>query len=210
MRLSGIFMTNEVYARVAAWSLPAQVPRGYRAMSSWKIDPSHTDVAFSAKHLMVTTVRGKFDTVEGELELDEQDPTNSAGEIRLLTSSLSTGVEQRDNHLRSADFFDAEHNPWIVVKSRSIERSGEDRYKVTVDVTIRDTTKSIVFDTQFLGFYPAMDGHRRAGFEMETKVNRHNWGVSWNVALETGGWLVGDEIRLAIDVAADEVPLEAS
>ena len=179
-------------------------------MSSWKIDPNHTDVAFSAKHLMVTTVRGKFDTVEGELELDEVDPTRSTGEIRIKTASLSTGVEQRDGHLRSADFFDAEHYPWIVVKSKSIEPAGDDGYKVAVDATIHDITKPVVFDTRFLGFYTAMDGKRRVGFEMSARVNRHDWGVSWNVALETGGWLVGDEIKLEIDVAADEVQPEAS
>ena len=174
-------------------------------MSRWKIDPAHTDVAFSTKHLMVTTVRGKFDTVEGELELDEDNPTNSKGEIRIFVTSLSTGVEQRDGHLRSADFFDAENNPWIVAKLSKIDQIDDEHWKLTTDVTIRDMTKPIEFDTEFLGFYQALDGHRRVGFEMHSHVNRHDWGVSWNVALETGGWLVGDTIRLDVDVAADEV-----
>jgi Uncharacterized conserved protein len=99
------------------------------AVSTWKIDPAHTDILFSAKHMMVTTVRGKFDVVEGELELDEAEPTNSRGEIRASAATVSTGQERRNDHLRSADFLDAEHHPWVVAKATGIERLG-DRYRV--------------------------------------------------------------------------------
>jgi polyisoprenoid-binding protein YceI len=174
------------------------------AVSTWKIDPAHTDILFSAKHMMVTTVRGKFDVVEGELELDEAEPTNSRGEIRASAASVSTGQERRNVHLRSADFLDAEHHPWVVAKATGIERLG-DRYRVQVDLTIRDQTRPVAFDGEFLGFYPAMSGSgRRAGFHFEAALSRNDWGLTWNMALEAGGWLVGDEIHLEIDIAADE------
>ena len=174
-------------------------------MSTWKIDPAHTDILFSAKHMMVTTVRGTFDVVEGELELDEAEPTNSRGEVRASAASLSTGQQRRDAHLRSADFLDAEQHPWVVAKATGIERLG-DRYRVLVDLTIRDQTRSVAFEGEFLGFYPAMSGSgRRAGIHLDARLLRADWGLTWNVALETGGWLVGDEVRLEIDIAADEM-----
>jgi polyisoprenoid-binding protein YceI len=171
-------------------------------VSTWKIDPAHTDILFSAKHMMVTTVRGKFNVVEGELELDEAEPTNSRGEIRASAASLSTGQQRRDDHLRSADFLDVERHPWVVATATGIEPLG-DRYRVQVDLTIRDQTRPVAFDGEFLGFYPAMSGSgRRAGFHLDARLIRR--GLTWNMALEAGGWLVGDEIRLEIDVAADE------
>ena len=179
-------------------------------MSTWKIDPAHTDISFSAKHMMVTTVHGKFDVVEGELELDEAEPSNSRGEIRASAASLSTGQERRDDHLRSADFLDAEHYPWVVATATANEVLG-DRYRVQVDLTIRDQTRSVALEGEFLGFYPAMSGGgRRSGFHFETQLSRKDWGITWNMALEAGGWLVGDEIRLEIDVAADEVAAVAA
>ena len=174
-------------------------------MSTWKVDPNHTDVLFSAKHMMVTTVRGKFHQVEGELDLDEADPTRSRGEIRAAAASLNTGVEMRDNHLRSADFLDAEHYPWVVTRTTEIVRSGG-RYRVETMLTIRDETRPVTFDAEFLGFYPSMQGGRRAGIHLEAKLMRKDWGLNWNMALEAGGFLVGDEVSLEIDVAADEVP----
>ena len=170
----------------------------------WTIDPAHTDVAFSAKHMMVTTVRGKFDRVEGELSLDEGDPLAAEGEIRLAAASVSTGFDARDQHLRSADFFDADGYPWIVARLRGVEPKG-DRFSVTADVTIRDVTRPVTFDAEFNGIVPGMHGERHAGFHLTGTVNREAWGLNWNVALEAGGWLVGRDIRLDVDVAADEV-----
>ena len=172
--------------------------------NTWKIDPAHTDVAFSAKHMMVTTVRGKFDEVEGELTLDEADPTATAGEIRVSAASLSTGFDARDQHLRSADFLDAAEYPWIVARVTKVEPRGDD-FRVAADVTIRDVTRPVTFDAEFNGIVPGMRGGRHAGFHLTAKVNREEWGLNWNVALEAGSWLVGREIRLDIDVAADEV-----
>jgi len=172
--------------------------------TTWKIDPAHTDVAFSAKHMMVTTVRGKFDQVEGEISLDENDPTAASGEIRIAAASLSTGFDARDQHLRSADFFDAGTSPWIVATVRKIAPKGDD-YVVTADVTIRGITKPVTFEAEINGIVPGMRGGRHAGFHLVGKVDREAWGLTWNVALEAGSWLVGRDVKLDIDVALDEV-----
>lgn len=177
-------------------------------MTTWKLDTAHTEVNFSAKHMMITTVRGKFGQVEGEVDLDEAEPTRSTGEIRLATASLWTGMDQRDQHLRSADFFDAERYPWIVATVRSIEPSG-DAYRVTADVTIREVTRPVVLDAEFLGVVDGMRGGRHAGFHLRGTIDREAWGLNWNVALEKGGWLVGKTITLDIDVAADQVAAPA-
>lgn len=170
----------------------------------WKIDPAHTDVLFSAKHMMVTTVRGTFSDVSGELELDEENPTASRGEIRVGIESVSTGNAQRDAHLRSGDFLLGEEHPHIVARVAKIDRSG-DGYKVTIDLTVRGVTKPVVFDAEFSGIVPGMSGARHAGFTLRSKINRQDWGVNWNVALAGDSWLVGNEVKLEIEVAADEV-----
>jgi polyisoprenoid-binding protein YceI len=172
--------------------------------SPWAIDPAHTDILFSAKHMMVTTVRGKFHEVEGTLVLDESNPTRSSGEIRIAAASLNTGSAQRDGHLRSADFFDAERHPWITFRSTAVEHTGGDQYRVTGDLTIRETTRPATFDATFLGFYTGMQGGRRAGIAARTTLNRKDWGLGWNVALEAGGWLVGEEVTIEIEVAVDQ------
>ena len=173
-------------------------------MTTFAIDPAHTDVLFSAKHMMITNVRGTFKDVRGTLELDETEPTASKAEIVLAAASLDTGFGARDTHLRSADFFAVETYPEIHVASTSIRAKGGNDFVVTADVTIRDVTRSVDFDVEFLGFYPAMDGARRAGFSARATVNRKSWNLDWNVALEAGGWLVGDEVKLVVDVALQE------
>jgi polyisoprenoid-binding protein YceI len=176
-------------------------------MTTWKIDPAHTDISFSAKHMVITTVRGKFADVEGELRLDENEPRNSRGEIRVAAASLSTGFDARDQHLRSADFFDVETHPWIAVRTTSVTPKDDGTYDVTADVTIRGVTRPVTFDVEYLGTTPGMRGGRHVGFTARAKVNRKDWGLNWNMALEAGGWLVGDDIKLEIDVAGDEVAL---
>ena len=173
-------------------------------MTTFAIDPAHTDILFSAKHMMVTTVRGTFKEVDGTIDVDEDEPTDSSAEIRVKAASLDTGFGARDNHLRSADFFDVERFPEIVVRSTAIRHRRGNDYKVTADVTIRDVTRSVDFDVEFLGFFPAMDGTRHAGFSAKARVNRKDWGLDWNVALEAGGWLVGDEVKLEVEVAIQE------
>lgn len=174
-------------------------------MATWQIDPAHTDVSFSAKHMMVTTVRGKFGAVEGTLALEEADPTRSSGEFRVAAASVNTAFEARDNHLRSADFLDVEHHPWITFRSTRIEALGGDRYAVTGDLTIREVARPATFEVELLGFYRSMRGGRRVGLSATTRLDRKDWALTWNMALEAGGWLVGDAVTLTIDVAADEV-----
>jgi len=173
-------------------------------MATFAIDTAHTDVLFSAKHMMVTNVRGTFTDVSGTVEINETDPTASHAEITIRAASLDTGFGARDTHLRSDDFFGAETYPEILVVSKAIRPKG-DRYVVTADVTIRDATRSVDFDVDFLGFYAGMDGTRRAGFAAKAKVNRKDWGLDWNVALEAGGWLVGETVDLEIEIAVQEL-----
>ena len=171
--------------------------------TTWTIDAAHTDILFAAKHMMVTTVRGTFREVEGTLTLDEADPTSSSAIIRIAIGSLDTASQPRDAHLRSADFFDAEHHPWMDFRSTAIEHVGGNDYRITGDLTIRGTTRPITFDATFLGFYTGLKGNRRVGIAARTTMNRKAWGLDWNVALEAGGWLVGEEIRIDVEVAAD-------
>lgn len=171
--------------------------------TTFVIDPAHTDVSFAAKHMMVTTVRGKFDGVDGTLEIDEDEVTRSGGEIRIAAASLSTGFEARDQHLRSPDFFDVEQHPWIVFRATTVDARDDGLFSVHGDVTIRDVTRPVVFEVEFLGFYTGMSGARRVGLTARAKVNRKDWGLNWNMALEKGGWLVADEVKLEIDVAAE-------
>ena len=178
-------------------------------MTTFTIDPAHTDILFSAKHMMVTTVRGKFTDVSGTIELNEADPTASQAQIQVRTASVDTGFGARDTHLRSDDFFGADTYPEITVVSTAIRPKNGNHYVVTADVTIRETTKSVDFDVEFLDFFPGMDGARHAGFTATAKVNRKDWDLNWNVALETGGWLVGDTIKLDVEVASVEVTTQA-
>ena len=173
-------------------------------MVTFAIDPAHTDALFTAKHMMVTNVRGKFTDVSGTIEIDESDPSASSADITIRAASLDTGFGARDAHLRSDHFFAVETYPEIRVTSTGIRPKGRNDFVVTADVTIRDITRPVDFDVEFLGFYPAMDGARRAGFTATAKVNRKDWGLDWNVALETGGWLVGDNIKLEVEVAVVE------
>ena len=173
-------------------------------MATFTIDPAHTDVLFSAKHMMVTTVRGTFTDVSGSIDLDETEPTASKADLIVKAASVDTGFAPRDTHLKSDDFFGAERFPDIRVISTKVEPKGGNDFVVTADVTIRDVTRPVDFDVEFLGFYTGMDGARRAGFSARAKVNRKDWDLNWNVALETGGWLVGDQIKLDVDVAIQE------
>jgi len=173
-------------------------------MATFAIDPAHTDVLFSAKHMMVTNVRGTFTDVSGSIDIDETEPTASKADISVKAASVDTGFAARDTHLRSYDFFAVETFPEIRVVSTSIRPKGGNDFVVTADVTIRDVTRPVDFDVEFLGFYSGMDGARRAGFSAKAKVDRKDWNLNWNVALEAGGWLVGDQIKLEVEVALQE------
>jgi polyisoprenoid-binding protein YceI len=173
-------------------------------MSTWTIDPTHSQVGFAVRHMMISTVRGQFRDIDAAIEIDEASPERSTVQARLAAASVETGSPQRDDHLRSADFFDAATYPEILFTSTSIERAG-DGYRIHADLTIRDQTRPVVLDAEFHGFAAGMDGVRRAALSARTKISRKDWGLSWNVALESGGWLVSDEIRIELEIAAVEV-----
>ena len=173
-------------------------------MATYDLDLAHSQVSFSAKHMMVTTVRGTFHELSGTIDLDESDPTASSAEFHVRTASIDTAFAARDNHLRSADFLDSERFPELIVKTTAVRHSVENAYVVTADVTIRDITHPVDFDVEFLGFFTGLDGSRHAGLSARAKVNRKDWDLAWNVALETGGWLVGDEIKLDVEIAVQQ------
>ena len=179
------------------------------ATTTWRLDPAHTDIAFSAKHMMITTVRGSFGDVDGTLDIDERDAPTARGEIRVRTASINTGFGARDEHLRSPDFCDAAAYPEIVVRFDGVEPTGKDRFRVDADVTIRDVTRSVPFDVEYVGTTTNMKGGRHIAFSAKATIDREAWGLTWNMALEQGGWLVGKEIKLLVEVVADEVAVPA-
>ena len=144
-------------------------------------------------------------TCKARIELDETDPSRSRGEFIVAAGSVDTNFGARDTHLRSPDFFDAEQHPEIRFVSTEVKQVGDDQFKVSGDLTIREVTKPVTFDVQLDGIVPGMRGARHAGLSATTKLLRDDWGLNWNVALEQGGWLVGKEIKLEITIAADEV-----
>ena len=173
-------------------------------MATWQLDTAHTTVSFTAKHMMITKTRGIFKGVTGTIDFDEANPTASSVSVVIPAATIETGMEPRDNHLRSADFLDAENFPTLTFKSTSIAQKG-DRWAITGDLSIRGVTRSVVLDTENLGIVTAMDGRRHAGFEATTKIKRSDWGLTWNVGLEAGGWLVSDDVTIELEVAADEL-----
>ncbi len=158
-------------------------------MSTWQLDTAHTVVSFTGKHMMITKVRGIFKGVTGTIEFDEADPAASRVEVTIPAATVETGMEPRDAHLRSADFLDAENHPALTFASTGIVPKG-DRWAITGDLTIRGVTRPVVLDAEALGIVTGMDGRRHAGFEATTKIKRSDWGLTWNVGLEAGGWLV--------------------
>jgi polyisoprenoid-binding protein YceI len=174
------------------------------ATRTWAVDPAHTDVQFSAKHMMVTTVRGAFREVAGSITLDPSRPEDARGEFSVEVASLSTGVEQRDAHLRSADFFATGTWPSARFVVTAVEPGTAGSYSVTGDLTIRDTTLPVTFKVEVLGFHSGMNGERRVGLHAAARLDREAFGLTWNVALEGGGWLVGKEVALEMDLAFEE------
>jgi polyisoprenoid-binding protein YceI len=169
-------------------------------MSTWTLDPAHSQIEFAVKHMMVTTVRGQFRKFTTEVDFDEERPERSSVVAHIDVSSIDTGMEARDAHLRSADFFEAETFPELTFRSTSIEARG-DGYKIEGDLTIRGETRPVTLDAEIGGVVANMQGGRRAAFNATTRISRKAWGLTWNVALESGGFLVGDEIKITLDMA---------
>lgn len=171
---------------------------------AWEIDKAHTLIEFSAKHMMVTTVKGRFTTFSGVIDLDEPNPANSHVDVTIDANSIATGDEKRDGHLKSPDFLDVANYPTIAFKSTKVALQGEDHAKVTGDLTIHGVTKSVVLDVTREGMTTNMRGERLAGFSVRTTINREDFGLTWNVALEAGGWLVGKNINISIEAEVFE------
>ena len=174
------------------------------ARTAWKLDPTHSLVEFSAKHLMITTVKGRIADVVGTIYTDEKDPRKSSVEATLKAASIDTRTDQRDQHLRSADFLNAEVYPEITFRSTRIEGDKEN-FKLTGELTIRDVTKPVTLEVQFEGTIKDPWGGERVGFSGTGKIDRRDFGLTWNQALETGGVVVGNEIKINLEVQAVKV-----
>lgn len=168
----------------------------------WTIDTLHTHVGFSVKHMMISTVRGQFKTYAGTFDLDPKDFTKSkfAGEVEV--ASVDTGVADRDNHLRTSDFFDVANHPKITFTSTSIEAKGEGEYAVTGDLTMRGVTKPVTFAVEFGGVHKNPWGKTVAGVSAHATISRKEFGVAWGAVLETGGVVVGDKVKIEIEAEA--------
>ena len=169
---------------------------------AWEIDQAHSLIEFSAKHMMVTTVKGRFTKFSGKIDIDEADPAASVVDVTIDANSAATGDEKRDGHLRSPDFFDAAQYPMLSYKSTRVERTSEDSARVYGDLTIKGVTRPATLEVTREGETKNMRGERLMGFSVRTAISRKEWGLNWNVALETGGVLVSDAIKISIEVEA--------
>lgn len=169
---------------------------------NYSIDPTHSRIGFSARHAMVTKVRGSFNEFSGSGHFDAATPANSSLELSLVTASIDTGNADRDGHLQSADFFDVEKFPSITFRSTSVTQAGDNTYSVTGDLTIRDKSNPVTFELEYTGAAKDPFGNERIGFEGSTTVNRKDWDLTWNSPLDTGGVLVSEKITLEFDISA--------
>ncbi|MBZ0301745.1 MAG: YceI family protein [Anaerolineae bacterium] len=170
-------------------------------MAKWQLDPTHSSAEFAVRHMMVSTVRGGFKNVTGTLEFDPDQPEKASVEAVIQVSEMaSTGVKDRDNHLKSADFLDAEKYPTITFKSTKIEKVSGDKARVVGDLTIRDVTRPVTVDAELLGIINSPFGQKVAGFHGSTTINREDFGLTWNMVVEGGGVMVGKEIKVSLDV----------
>ena len=170
------------------------------AETAWKIDAAHTTVEFAVRHMMIATVKGHFTDVQGTVITIGDDPTTATVEVTIPAASINTRNEQRDAHLRSADFLDAENYPTITFRSTGVERAGGDKLRLHGDLTIRGTTLPLTLDVTIGGRGKDPWGGERSAFSATGRINRQDFGLRWNQALETGGVLVADEVKISVDV----------
>ncbi|KOG56015.1 polyisoprenoid-binding protein [Streptomyces virginiae] len=168
----------------------------------YAIDPAHSSIGFTVRHAMVTNVRGAFTEHEGTLHLDGADPARSTATIEVKIASVDTGIADRDAHLRSGDFFDAEAFPLMTFRSTTAATLGGDAYRITGDLTIKDVTRPLSIDLEFNGSATDAYGNERVGFEGSAEILRSDWGLTWNAALEAGGVMVSDKVKLTFDISA--------
>jgi polyisoprenoid-binding protein YceI len=169
-------------------------------MTTYTIDNSHSDVGFSIRHMVFAKVRGHFTKWTAELAFDEGNPSKSSVTATIDVGSIDTREEKRDGHLKSPDFFDVAKFPQMTFKSKKVEAAGSKRYKVTGDLTIRDVTRPVVLEVEELGAGKDPWGNERIAFNAKTSIERSDYGLKWNQALETGGVLVGEKVEIEIDV----------
>lgn len=168
----------------------------------YTIDPAHSSIGFTVRHAMVTNVRGSFGEHEGTLHLDGADPTHSTASIDIKIASVDTGIADRDAHLRSDDFFAADTFPLMSFRSTRVEQVDDESFRVTGDLTIKDVTRPLTIDLDFNGAATDVYGAERVGFEGSATILRSEWGLTWNAALETGGVMVSDKVKLTFDISA--------
>jgi len=167
---------------------------------SWQVDKSHSHINFTVRHMMISKVRGEFTNFDATIAFDENNPTNTTVDVTIYADSINTRDAQRDGHLRSPDFLSAAEYPIITFKGKKVEQFGEDRGRLTGDLTIRGVAREVALDVEYSGLMKNPFGGVSAGFAAKTTINRKEWGLTWNVALETGGWLVSDQIAIEIDL----------
>ncbi|NMO32528.1 YceI family protein [Streptomyces sp. GMY01] len=201
----GIFgRKNDTATTTTAPEAPAAVvnPDLAALTGDYTIDPAHSTLGFTARHAMVTNVKGRFTEFTGTLHLDGADPAASTATLDIAMDSIDTGSAERDGHLKSADFFKTEEFPSMTFRSTEAEALGGDDYRITGDLTILGVTKPVTIDLEFNGAAKDPFGNERVGFEGKTEILRSEWGLTWNAALETGGVLVSDKIKLNFDISA--------
>ncbi len=169
---------------------------------TWIIDPSHSVVEFSVKHMMVATVKGRFEKVSGSIELDDVNPSASKVEATIETSSINTSDEKRDGHLKSGDFFEVEKYPTITFTSTSVKKVSDGEYKAEGDLTMHGVTRPVTLEIEYSGQAKGPYGDTRAGFSAHTSVNRKDFGLNWNVGLEAGGVLVSEKVNINLEISA--------
>ena len=172
--------------------------------TTWTIDPAHSVIGFSVRHMMVSKVNGSFERFSGMIQYDPDNVAASSVNVEIEVASITTRSADRDNHLRSADFFDAETYPTITFRSTSVRPGKGDSFTVDGELTMHGVTMPIALETTFNGTGASPFGHKVAGFEATTKISRDDFGLTWNVALETGGVMVSDEIRISLDIEATQ------
>ena len=177
---------------------------------AWQVDKSHTHVNFTVRHMMISKVRGEFTKYDIDVNFDEANPTNTTVDVTIYADSINTRDEQRDGHLRSPDFLNAEANPVITFKSKKVEQHGPNKGRLIGDLTIRDVTHEVALDVEYSGVVKGPWGGSSAGFSAKTTVNRKDWNLTWNVALEAGGWLVSDQITIEIELELAQVAEEVA
>lgn len=174
-------------------------------MTTWNIDNAHSHAEFSVRHMMISTVRGDFAVLNGSLAFDPANPAASSVEATIDVASIDTRVEDRNNHLRSADFFDVENYPTMTFKSTKVEVTGDNTGVVTGELTIRDVTKEVSFTVDYFGEIASPFGDQRVGFSGTATINREDWGLTWNQSLETGGVLVSKDVKITVELQAVKV-----